>query len=135
MMAKFQSGSGRAVILLEVLLSVAVFGMAAIGLVRVINEIAEISVESRFDLRVMEQLESLLEEHGRTPNLRPGRIEMPPDARGVSYVVDVVPIAMTTAQGATLKNMFRIRVAARWLEGANWRESNAEIFRYAAMYQ
>jgi len=125
----------RAIALLEILLAVAVFGIAAVALVRVVHQIGLTSVESALETRVIGTLETLLEEHGKAPNLRTGTIDFPSDADGVVYQVDVRSLPLNSSQGLALENLYRVRAVARWNEGPSPRTLEAETFRYAPMYQ
>lgn len=134
-MNRSRKRADRALALLEILLAVAVFGIAAVALVRVVHQIGMTSVESALETRVVSTLESLLEEHGRSPNLRTGVIDLPADVDGVIYQVEVRPHPLTSSQGLALEDLYRVRALARWTEGPNARTLEAETYRYAPMYQ
>ena len=121
--------------LMEVVLALAVFSLAALALVGTLNQIAEAGIESRRLLEVDQQLESLIDEYGKMPQIRELDEQLKPDAEGVAYRVLITQVKdMKNKEGRFLQNTFHIRVIARWNEGYGPIEMEAETLRYAGSY-
>ncbi len=118
--------------LLEIVLALAVFSMAAMALVGTLNKIADAGSDSQRLLEVEQSLESYIDEFGKMPQIRELEEDIKADADGVAYRVVIQQIKdLKNQEGRFLQNMFRIQVTARWYEGKAPIELQAETFRYA----
>lgn len=125
----------RGMTLLEVVLALAVFSIAALALVGTIHQIANAGLESQKLLEVEQSLESLLDEYGKMPQLREMEQELKPGADGVAYRVAIELVRdLRNQDGRFLQNTYRILVTARWDEGGAPMEVSAETLRYAGSY-
>jgi len=125
----------RGMTLLEVVLALAVFSIAALALVGTINQIATAGIESQKLLEIEQGLESILDEYGKMPQLREMQQELKPGADGVAYRVAIELVRdLRNQDGRFLDNTYRILVTARWDEGGAPLEVSAETLRYAGSY-
>lgn len=121
--------------LLEVVLALAVFSIAAMALVGTINQIAEAGIESQRLLEIEQTLESLIDEYGKAPQLKEIDQQIKPGADGVSYRVVIQLVRdLKNQDGRFLQNMYRIQAIARWDEGSGPIEVSAETLRYAGAF-
>lgn len=121
--------------LMEVLLALAVFSIAALALVGTINHIATVSSDSQRLLEIEQTLESLIDEYGKMPQVRELEEQIKPGADGVAYRVLIQQVKdLQNKDGRFLQNTFRILVTARWDDGDGAVEMNAETYRYAGAF-
>lgn len=122
--------------LLEVVLALAVFSIAALALVGTLNQISEAAVESQTLLEVEQSLESLIDEYGKVPQMRELEEDIKAGADGVSYRVKVSQVKdLKSKEGAFLQEMFLIEAIARWDDGSGVVEVKADSMRYAGAFQ
>lgn len=121
--------------LLEVVLALAVFSIAALALVGTLNQIAEAGVDAQKMLEVEQSLESLIDEYGKTPQIREMEQEIKPGADGVAYKVRIQQVKdLRNQEGRFLQNTFRVQAIARWMEGGAPVEIQADTLRYAGAF-
>ena len=121
--------------LLEVVLALAVFSIAALALVGTLNKVAEVGVESQRLLEVEQQLESLVDEYSKAPQVTELEEQIKPGADGVAYRVVVQLVKdLKNQDGRFLQNTYRIQAFARWNEGGGPIELQAETLRYAGAF-
>ncbi len=125
----------RGMTLLEVVLALAVFSIAALALVGTLNQISEAAVESQMLLEVEQSLESLIDEYGKVPQMRNLEENIKPGADGVAYHVKVQQVKdLKNREGRFLQDMFRIEAVARWNDGSGVIELQADSLRYAGAF-
>ncbi len=125
----------RAMTLLEVVLALAVFSIAALALVGTINKIADVATDSQKFLEVEQTLESLIDEFGKAPQIRDLEEEIKPGSDGVAYKVIIEQVKdLKNQEGRFLQDMYHIRAIARWNDGSGPTEVNAETLRYAGAF-
>lgn len=118
--------------LFEVLLALAVFGVAALALVKTLQLMGEMTLESRVMRAVEQGLESVMDEYGKTPVLQELQEEIPADANGISYLVVIRPLeTLRNQEGRVLLGMFMIQATASWMNGGQRMEKQAETVRFA----
>jgi prepilin-type N-terminal cleavage/methylation domain-containing protein len=121
--------------LLEVVLALAVFSIAALALVGTLNQIAEAASESQILLEVEQNLESLIDEYGKMPQMRELEDEIKPGSDGVAYRVKVETVKdLRNKDGRFLQDMFKITAIARWNDGGVVMELQADSMRYAGAF-
>jgi type II secretory pathway pseudopilin PulG len=133
------------VALIEVILAVALFGMAALGLLRALTYMSQASNSAKMELRMMQ---STLTQFARQPKIeetaRP--IVSEPDESGVWTETRILEMnekngnLLQTDEGEEggrepLTQMFQIIVTAYWELGGQRGEETAETFRYAPLFQ
>jgi prepilin-type N-terminal cleavage/methylation domain-containing protein len=128
-----QKSSGMT--LLEVVLALAVFSIAALALVGTMNQIAEAATESQTILEIEQTLESLIDEYGKMPQMRNLEEDIKPGSDGVAYRVKVEQVKdLRNQDGQFLQDMFRIQAFARWDDGGGVIELEADSLRYAGAF-
>lgn len=121
--------------LMEVLLALAVFSIAAMALVGTLTQIASVSSDSQQLLEIEQSLESLIDEYGKMPQIREMEEQIKPGADGVAYRVLIQQVKdLQNQEGRFLQNTFRIQATARWDDGSGPIEMNAETYRYAGAF-
>jgi prepilin-type N-terminal cleavage/methylation domain-containing protein len=121
--------------LLEVVLALAVFSIAALALVGTLNKIADVTADSQKFLEVEQALESLIDEYGKVPQIRELEETIKPGADGVAYRIEIEQVKdMKNQEGRFLQEMFYIRAFARWNDGSGPTEVGAETLRYAGAF-
>ena len=121
--------------LLEVVLALAVFSIAALALVGTMNQIAEAATESQTILEIEQTLESLIDEYGKIPQMRNLEEDIKPGSDGVAYRVKVEQVKdLRNQDGQFLQDMFRIQAFARWDDGGGVIELEADSMRYAGAF-
>ena len=76
-------------VLLEVLLAIALFGIAGIGLVKALNFSAKAAVESQLDIRMMMRLQSALTLASKAQQMEEYEVVSDPDELGVQVMTIV----------------------------------------------
>lgn len=128
--------SHRGTTLLEVVIALAVFSIAAVALVGAINKIADTAADSQKFLEVEQTLESLIDEFGKMPQMRELEQDIEPGNDGVAYRVFIELVRdLKNQDGIFLTDMYRIRAIARWNDGSGPTEVSAETLRYAGSFQ
>lgn len=127
--------TARGMTLLEVVIALAVFSIAALALVGTINKIADTATDSQKLLEVEQGLESLIDEYGKMPQMRDMEEEIKPGPDGVAYRVVIEQVKdLKNKEGRFLQDTFHIRAFARWNDGSGPTELSAETLRYAGAY-
>jgi prepilin-type N-terminal cleavage/methylation domain-containing protein len=122
--------------LLEVLMALAVFAIAATALVTAINGIGQAVLEARTFRNVDLGVESLMDEYSKSPLLEETKKDIKAGADGVSYQVRVSQVQdMRNKDNRPMQGFFKIEVTARWSEDQQPMEVKAETLRYAGLFQ
>lgn len=123
-------------LLLEMVLALAVFSIAATGFVVALHRMGTLTSTAQNELRITAILDSALEETLSLPTLEEGETTTQLDGPGVELVTTIEPIEdLQNEEGQTLQEMFRIHILARWFDSGEWQERSAETWRYGRMYQ
>lgn len=130
------SSSASGMTLFEVLLALAIFAIAAVALVSGINQIGHAVLESRQYRNVEQGIESIIDEYSKAPVLDEMEKEMKPGKDGVAYHIKVSAVRdAKTQDGRILQGIFRIQVSAKWMEGREPMELDAETLRFIGLFQ
>ena len=123
-------------LLLEMVLALAVFGMAATGFTVALNRMAATASLAQSELRITRILDSALEETLSQPSIEEGSDTIEIGETGVELETTIERIEdMLNEDGQQLQDMFLIRITARWAENGRSQERSAETWRYGMMYQ
>jgi prepilin-type N-terminal cleavage/methylation domain-containing protein len=98
--------------LLELLMAMALFTIAAVSLAEALNLISLTVSETIDESEMREQLRAAVVEVARDPNLEEGNRETNPDARGLFFRIQVQRAELSNEQGQNLKGLFEVRVTA-----------------------
>ena len=125
-------------VLLEVLLAVALFGMAGLGLARALNYSAQAAVESQLDLRMMTRLQSALTLASKAQQMEEYSVVDNPDDLGVqveTIVEEMEDGVLLNEDGQDLQDMWVITVRAFWERNGQYAELTAQTWRYGNLYR
>jgi type II secretory pathway pseudopilin PulG len=126
-------------LLMEVLLALAVFGIAATGFAVALHETADLADAAQTRLNMTRLLESALTEAMSLPVLEEGTTsvaveEMSEDGLEVETNIELMD-KIENQDGQILQEMYRIEVVARWFKSGIAQEESAETWRYSRLYQ
>jgi hypothetical protein len=126
-------------LLLEVLLALGVFGIAATGFAVALHKTADLASTAQRKLKMTRLLESALAEAMSYPVLEEGTTsvevdEMVDQGLEIETTIELLP-EMENEDGQLLQEMYRIEVVARWFENGQSFEQMAETWRYSRLYQ
>jgi type II secretory pathway pseudopilin PulG len=123
-------------LLLEMVLALAVFGMAATGFTVALNRMAATASLAQSELRITRILDSALEETISLPTIEEGSDTIEIGETGVELETTIERIEdLLNEEGQQLQDMFLIRIKAKWVENGRSQERSAETWRYGMMYQ
>ena len=123
-------------LLLEMVLALAVFGMAATGFVVALHRMSATASMAQSELRITRILDSALDETISLPQLEEGESSTVVGETGIELVTTIEPIEeMETEEGQILQEMYRIKIRARWFAAGEWRTRDVETWRYGRLYQ
>jgi type II secretory pathway pseudopilin PulG len=131
----------RGFLLLEVVLALAVFGMAATGFAVALHRMGQAAEMAQREMRLTRVLESALQETLSLPVLEEGvtsvTLGSPNDVNTRIDIDTKIEILdqLENEQGQLLQEMYRITVTAHWFENNAWQERAVETWRYGRMYQ
>jgi type II secretory pathway pseudopilin PulG len=131
--------NARGFLLLEVVLALGVFGVAATSFAVALQRTADLASLTQRELRITRLLESALTEAMSYPVLEEGSIdlevtEMTEQNLTMVSTVELLP-EMLNEDGQALQEMYRIRITAAWTENGVPHEQIAETWRYSRLYQ
>ena len=120
---------------MEVLMAIAFFGLAGIGLARAINLSAQAATRTRVELSMLNKLQSALTEAHKTPRIEEGEFVTEPDVMGVSIKTEFIPMEeIENEDGNVLQNMWMVRCTAYWERNGEEVQAVAETLRFAPTY-
>ena len=126
----------RGFLLLEMVLALAVFGIAATGFVVALNRMANLATLAQGDLRITRILDSALDETLSLPTLEEGVTNSTVAGTGIELDTTIELLdKLENQDGQILQEMYRIEIKARWFENSAWQERIVETWRYGRMYQ
>ncbi len=126
----------RGMILMELVIAMALFGMVALGLMRALSIGAQTAVVGQLELRMLLRLQSTLTEYSKLQRLEEGEFSSDPDDLGVITRTEVVKLdKLENADGQILQDMFHIIVRAEYDNFGTKGEMVADTYRYARLYQ
>jgi prepilin-type N-terminal cleavage/methylation domain-containing protein len=104
--------NGRGFTLLELLMAMALFAIAAVSLAGALNLISLTVAESIDDAELRERLRGTMLEATRDPALKEDSRETNPDERGLYFRIEVVRVDLKTQEGRNIENLFEVTVTA-----------------------
>lgn len=133
--------SRRGFLLLEMVLALGVFSMAAVGFVVALHRMSVLASSAQREMQVTRILDSALDETLSLPVLEEGEteveIEDPNDSSSSIKIVTAVELLeeMENEDGQLLQEMYHIIVRARWMENREPVEREVDTWRYGRMYK
>lgn len=126
----------RGFLLLEMVLALAVFGIAATGFVVALHRMAAVATLAQSELRITRILDSALDETLSLPVLVEGVTSSTVAETGIELETTIEVLdKMENQDGQFLQEMYRIEVRARWFDNLAWQERAVETWRYGRLYQ
>ncbi|MFT3991284.1 MAG: hypothetical protein QM680_07725 [Luteolibacter sp.] len=123
-------------LLLEVVLALAVFGMAATGFAVALNRMAKAADLAKQELRLTRLLDSTLDETLSLPAMTIGVTTRTDFDSGIELITKIEELEdLTNEDGQTLQEMYAITVTAHWFQDGVEQERSVETWRYGRMYQ
>lgn len=124
-------------ILMELVISIAIFGMVALGLMRALSIGAQTAVVGQLELRMLLRLQSTLTHYSKVQRIEEGGpFDSDPDDLGVFTRTEIVKLdKMENADGQVLADMYHIIVRAEYDNFGTKGEMIADTYRYARLYQ
>ncbi len=123
-------------LLLEVVLALAVFSMAATGFAVALQKTAKATLRAEQEMRLTRILESSVDEALSQPSMQEGTTTTAIAEMGVEVTTTVKILSdIENQDGQALQQMFQIHVSARWYADGETRERSAEVMRYGLLYQ
>lgn len=136
MTARFPASARRGFLLLEVVLALAVFGIAATGFAVALHQMGKTAEAGQRELRITRILESALDEAVSSPTLTEGTTSAAVADSNIELDTLIEPLPeLANEEGKLLTEMFRVKVTAHWSQDGVPQERAAETWRYARMYQ
>ena len=136
---RFRRRAARGFLLMEVILALGIFGIAATSFAVALQKTADLADLTNRELTTTRLLQSALAEAMSYPVLEEGTTsvtvdEMADHGMEIETTVELLP-EMQNEDGQMLQEMYRIEVAARWFENGVPQEQIAETWRYSRLYQ
>ncbi len=126
----------RGFLLLEVVLALGLFGIAATGFAVAISRMAKAADAAQQELRITRILESALDEAVSLPTLEEGTTSIAVADTNIEIETTVELIEdMQNEDGQTLQEMYKVTVTAHWFKDGAPEERSAETWRFGRMYQ
>lgn len=126
----------RGFLLLEMVLALTVFGIAATGFAVALSRMAETAGLAQSELRMTRILDSALDETLSLPVLEEGVTTTSVGETGIELNTTIELLEnMENEDGQPLGELYRIHIEARWYANAAWQKREVETWRYGRMYQ
>lgn len=127
--------SSRGIVLLEIVIAIAIFGVAAVGFMRALSVGAQNAIISQLELRMLLRLQSTLTEYSKLAQIEEGEWRTDPDDLGVATRTEIVKLEMENQDGQELPEMYHIIVHAYYNHMGQQGQMSAETWRYSRLYQ
>lgn len=125
----------RGFLLLEMILALAVFGIAATGFVVALNRMGKAADLAQNELRITRILESALDETLSLPTLEEGTTNSTVGETGIELDTTISLLEdLENEEGLPLDQMYLIKVDARWFADGEWQKRSVETWRNGKMY-
>lgn len=123
-------------LLFEMVLALAVFGIAATGFAVALHRMADAASLAQSEMRITRILDSALDETLSLPVLEEGQTNTPVGETGIELDTTIELLEeLENEEGNLLREMYRIEISARWYDNGEWQERIVETWRYGRMYQ
>lgn len=136
MICPVQTTANRGFLLLEMVLALAVFGIAATGFAVALHRMADAAGLAQSELRITRILDSALDETISLPVLEEGVTNASVGDTGIELGTTIKLLdELQNEEGQALQEMYSIKIDARWFNSGEWKERSVETWRYGRMYQ
>lgn len=126
----------RGFLLLEMVLALAVFGIAATGFAVALNRMADAAQLAQSELRITRILDSALDETVSLPVLEEGETHSDVGETGIKLKTTIqLKDDLQNEEGAVLQDLYRIQIVANWSNSGIAQQRTVETWRNGKMYQ
>ena len=126
----------RGFLLLEMVLALAVFGIAATGFAVALRQMADAAGLAQSELRITRVLDSALAETLSLPVLEEGVTNSAVGVTGIELDTTIKLLEeLENEEGQALQEMYLIKIEAKWYSNGEWQQRSVETWRYGRMYQ
>jgi type II secretory pathway pseudopilin PulG len=123
-------------LLLEMVLAMAVFGIAVTGFVVALNKMSQVASLTQSELRMTRILDSALDETLSVPNLEEGTTNSTVGKTGIELDTTIERIEdLVNQDGQPVSDLFRIKIDAKWYANGAWQSRTVETWRNTKMYR
>ncbi len=128
--------SAKGYLLLEVVLAMGIFALAATGFSIALQKSADASDMAAREMQVTRILQSSLDEAISIPNLEEGEFSQKLEERSMEIVTKYEKMEeIENKDGQLLQEMWRITVTAYFMQGNTQLDRSAVTWRYGRLYQ
>lgn len=130
----------RGFLLLEVILALMIFGIAATSFAVALQKTADLAMLAQREGKITRLLETALTEAMSMPTLEEGTkdpvvIDEMSDVRMDMQTTIKALTDMENEDGQILQEMYEVTVTAHWIQDNAWQERSATTWRYGRLYQ
>lgn len=130
----------RGFLMMEVVLAIGIFAIAATGFAMALAKTADAATLAQRRMQITRILDSSLREALSLPVLEEGTttVALREEIGGAGVEIDTtvqILDQLLNQDGELLQQMYRIEVVANWYEDGEWKKESAETWRYARLYQ
>lgn len=126
----------RGFLLLEMVLAITVFGVAATGFAVALRRMADAAQLAQSELRITRILDSALDETLSLPVMEEGVTNTSVGDTGIELDTTIELLEdLMNEEGQPLSQMFLIKIEARWFSNGEWQQRTVETWRNGNMYQ
>ena len=111
------AGDQGGFVLLEILLSIALFSTVSVAMVHALDQIADTSIYGRREAQMVERLDSEITRASNSPRFEAGQWQTETDDFGISTITTIEPADIVNDAGETLEGIWRIYVEVTWTDG------------------
>ena len=123
-------------LLLEVVLALGVFAIAATGITVSFHRMGQAASLAQQELRITRILDSALTQQLSLPTLQESTTQVPIPDTDIELDIIIAPIKnLENLKGEPLREMYRITITANWFANGTPQTRTAETWRYNLMYQ
>lgn len=128
--------ASRGFLLLEMVLALTVFGIAATAFAVALKQMGMAASLAQEELRITRILESALDETLSIPVLEEGVTTSTVGETGIELDTTIKLLDdLINEDGQPLSQMYLIRIDARWFANGEWQERTVDTWRNGNMYQ
>ena len=120
--------NSHAYILFEVMIAVAIFSIAAVGLANSLNATIEAANYLDRQTAIRYGLESILAEAKQKPKRDEMVIQIEDEVLGVNYRTEIEPLSLVNQKGDALDGLYRLIAIAEYHDAHNERREQVEVY-------
>jgi type II secretory pathway pseudopilin PulG len=131
-----RTSAARGFLLLEMVLALTVFGIAATAFAVALQQMAKAASLAQEELRITRILESALDETLSLPVLEEGVTNSTVGDNDIELDTTIELLEdLMNEDGQPLSQMYLIKIDARWYANGQWQERSVDTWRNGNMYQ